>query len=79
VSRHSFAKRIDIQLTYGQDEIRVSIEDDGIGFTPAEQSFGIGLKSIQERADLIDGSLEIISRPGSGTKLIIRAPINSLT
>jgi len=79
VARHSFANRIDIHLTYSPGEILVSIEDDGIGFTPAEQSHGIGLNSIQERADLIDGSLEIISQPGAGTKLIIRTPINSLT
>lgn len=79
VARHSFAQRIDIHLTYSRREILVSIEDDGIGFTPAEQSFGIGLKSIQERTDLVDGTLQIFSRPGSGTKLIIRAPINSLT
>jgi len=79
VARHSFAKEVDIHLTYSRREILVSIEDNGIGFTPAEQSYGIGLKSIQERADLIDGSMDVISKSGSGTKLIIRAPINSLT
>lgn len=79
VARHSFAKEVDIHLTYSRKEILVSIEDNGIGFTPAEQSYGIGLKSIQERADLIDGSMEVISKPNAGTKLIIRAPINSLT
>ncbi len=78
VARHSFAKQIEIHLTYTRNEILISIADDGIGFTPAEQSYGIGLKSIQERADLIDGTLEISSHPGAGTKLTLRAPINSL-
>ncbi len=78
VARHSFAKNVDIQLAYNREEIRLSIADDGIGFQPAEQSYGIGLKSIQERADLVNGTLEIISQPGLGTRLTIRAPLNSL-
>ena len=76
---HSYAREVDIHLTYSRKEILVSVEDDGVGFTPAEHSYGIGLKSIQERADLINGSMEIISKSGEGTKLIVRAPINSLT
>jgi signal transduction histidine kinase len=78
VARHSFAKMVEIRLNYNKEEITVSIEDDGIGFQPEEQSYGIGLKSIQERAELIDGTVEIISQPGVGTKLIIHAPLDSL-
>ncbi len=77
VSRHSFAKRVEIHLTYSRKEILLSVADDGIGFQPADHSYGIGLKSIQERTDLINGTMEIISSPKQGTKLIIRAPINS--
>ena len=79
VSRHSFAKEVEIQLNYSREEIQVSIADDGIGFQPTEHSYGIGLKSIQERCDLINGRMRIVSQPGEGTKLIVRAPINSLT
>ncbi|MCJ7734148.1 MAG: histidine kinase [Anaerolineales bacterium] len=79
IARHSFAKTVEIHLNYGRSQIMASIADDGVGFHPADQSYGIGLKSIQERVDLIDGSMEIISQPGAGTTLIIRAPINSLT
>jgi signal transduction histidine kinase len=78
IARHSFAHNVDIQLAYSRNEIRLSVRDDGIGFQVAEQSYGIGLKSIQERSDLINGTMEIISQPGKGTQLIIRAPINSL-
>jgi len=78
VARHSFANRVEIRITYSQIDIQVSIEDDGIGFQPADHSYGIGLKSIQERIDLINGSMQIISHPGDGTHLIIQAPINSL-
>jgi NarL family two-component system sensor histidine kinase LiaS len=78
VARHSFAKMVEIRLNYNKDEITVSIEDDGIGFQPTEQTYGIGLKSIQERTELIDGTVDIISQPGAGTKLIIHAPLESL-
>jgi signal transduction histidine kinase len=78
IARHSFAKKVEIVITYSRTEILVTIEDDGIGFLPAEPSFGIGLKSIQERVDLINGGMQINSQPGAGTQLIIQAPINSL-
>ncbi|RLD93088.1 MAG: hypothetical protein DRJ13_15945, partial [Bacteroidetes bacterium] len=78
VARHSFAKRVDIQITYSRVDIQLSIEDDGIGFQPADHSYGIGLKSIQERIDLINGSMHLTSQPGDGTQLLIQAPINSL-
>ncbi len=79
VSRHSFANQVEIQLNYSRNEILLSIADDGIGFTPSDNSYGIGLKSIQERCDLINGKMQILSEPGAGTKLIVTAPINSLT
>jgi signal transduction histidine kinase len=78
VSRHSFARKVEIQLNYTRKEIELSIADDGIGFQPTETSYGIGLKSIQERCDLINGKMRVISKPGEGTTLIIKAPINSL-
>lgn len=78
VSRHSFAKEVEIQLNYSRSEIEISVADDGIGFTPRDHSYGIGLKSIQERCDLINGRMQILSEPGAGTKLIVIAPINSL-
>lgn len=78
VARHSFATRVEIVIKYSRSDIQVSIEDNGIGFQPADQSYGVGLKSIQERIDLIKGSVQIISQPGAGTQLLIQAPINSL-
>jgi NarL family two-component system sensor histidine kinase LiaS len=77
VARHSFAKNVDISLYYTRDQIQVTIADDGIGFRPDETSYGIGLKSIQERVDLINGLMEISSRPGAGTRLSIQTPLNS--
>ncbi len=79
VARHSGANEVEIHLTYNRTQILISIADNGIGFQPAEQSYGIGLKSIQERTDLINGTMEIISQPDVGTQLIIRAPIQLLT
>lgn len=79
VARHSHAKQVEIHINYSRDQILVSVADDGIGFVHTEQSFGIGLKSIQERIDLINGSLKITSQPGTGTNIVVRAPIKTLT
>lgn len=78
VARHSSAEEVEIHLTYSQSEILLSVIDDGIGFLPEEESFGIGLKFIQERTELMNGTMEIISAPEKGTRLTIRIPINSL-
>ena len=50
----------------------LEIKDDGKGFDPEEpRSGGFGLKSMQERADLLGGKLAIISSPGRGTSVCV--------
>jgi two-component system sensor kinase len=53
------------------------VEDDGIGFderTVREE--GIGLLGMRERVALIDGRLEIESRPGAGTTVVAEVPLS---
>jgi signal transduction histidine kinase len=61
-------------------DLHLSIKDNGIGFS-SDQSMkggkglhGIGLISIQERANLLKGTIEIISSPGNGTKISVSVP-----
>ena len=52
------------------------IEDDGRGFDPrSTPDDGIGLLGMRERLALIDGRLEIESRPGAGTTLVAEVPL----
>ena len=52
------------------------IEDDGAGFDPrAVREDGVGLLGMRERLALLDGRLEIESRPGAGTTLVAEVPL----
>ena len=74
--RHSHAKTIWLSLSSTSDSFEVVIEDDGSGFNMDELSnhLHFGLQLMKERADSIEGELEIRSSPGSGTvvKLTVR-------
>ncbi len=49
--------------------------DDGTGFDVAAAPDGFGLTGMTERVALVDGSLEIESAPGQGTRLTIELPV----
>ncbi len=82
ILRHSKAENVEINFSQVDDQILVEVADDGRGFDPstvkdqALQLHHIGLLGMQERAELIGGSTEVISEPGSGTKIAITVPCN---
>jgi signal transduction histidine kinase len=59
------------------------VKDDGIGFDPAatqrpgRRGNGLGLVSMKERINSINGTLEFVSSSGRGTALIFRVPLDS--
>lgn len=57
------------------ENIRVLIEDEGIGFDPTRVSRGVGLFSMEERAKSVGGKVQVISTPGKGTKIILDIPL----
>ncbi len=75
--KHANAQRIEVQINRIEDEVNVHITDDGKGFNVNEklQSDGMGLLSIQKRAEKIGGQLHIDSFVGRGTTLIIEIPM----
>ena len=78
--RHSGCARIGITLEVGDEEVLGRVEDDGSGFDPealgkASPSWGVGLRSMVERAELLGGELVVASRPESGTRVEVRVPL----
>jgi signal transduction histidine kinase len=70
VARHSGAGRVEVQLTWQEDELALTIDDDGRGFDAAAQNNrGYGLQSMQERVEALGGQLLIKSEPGQGTQI----------
>jgi len=75
VARHSGATGVEVTLEQENGQVRLTIADDGRGFVPEEvRGKGLGLLSMQERAQQLGGSLTIESAPSQGTRLIIRIP-----
>ncbi len=77
VARHSRATHVDVSLAIHQGSIEARVVDNGCGFSLQERPVGIGLRSIQERAESLGGSVMIESAQGCGTRLIARIPLRS--
>jgi signal transduction histidine kinase len=83
VSQHASASLVVIRLEASGGGLNLSIMDNGVGFpweafaAGKKKSQGIGLISMQERTNLISGTLEIASSPGNGTNITVRAPVSS--
>lgn len=69
VARHSRASEAEISLTYQPDQVILTISDNGVGFDPNKKYSGMGLRSILERIDLLDGELIVESDKECGTKI----------
>jgi signal transduction histidine kinase len=75
--KHARAKRITMKLTFLDEQVELSVEDDGEGFEQAAvvQRRGFGLLGIRERSDRIGGQLRIDSRLSAGTRVAVVVPL----
>ncbi|MGH7768142.1 MAG: sensor histidine kinase [Candidatus Binatia bacterium] len=78
IARHSQASRAVVLLKETEEEITGSVEDDGIGFEPAQvkENGRLGLGTMEERAAKLGGNLAIQTSPGKGTKIAFTIPIH---
>jgi signal transduction histidine kinase len=76
VVRHSGAGLARVELRADQHGLRLTIADDGQGFDPraAAQTAGLGLVSMQERARLVHGTIDVQSQSGEGTSIVVGVP-----
>ena len=73
--RHSHAKRTTVSLKQLVHSVRLSVTDNGVGFTPATaHGIGHGLPNMAARAQKIGGRLGVRSKPGQGTKILLDLP-----
>ena len=73
--RHANAKHIYVQLINHGDSMVLMVEDDGVGFDEREPSKGLGLRNIRSRAELLEGTVDIDSRPNRGTVTTVEIPL----
>lgn len=76
-AKYAKATHIAIELTIINDEIILRITDDGVGFDLKKvNKQGIGLYSMKERANVLGGTMDIISKIGEGTEIRVVIPIH---
>jgi signal transduction histidine kinase len=74
VVKHSRARHVSISIVRRANSVSAVVEDDGIGFGEPSKD-GIGLIGMRERVGLLDGRLEIESRPDHGTTIVAEVPL----
>jgi signal transduction histidine kinase len=73
VVRYARATGARVQMTMEGEDLVVSVFDDGVG--GVDVAAGSGLRGLQDRLATVDGSMEIDSPPGGGTRLTGRIPV----
>jgi two-component system sensor histidine kinase DegS len=79
VVRHARAKNVRIRLEYPNGLIRITIQDDGVGFTmhqvrPSRDGRGLGLVGNAERMARLGGVFDVRTSRKGGTLVLIEAP-----
>ncbi|MDY7021500.1 MAG: sensor histidine kinase [Cyanobacteriota bacterium] len=74
ISKHSQSQTVQLSLTEDSLNIHLKIEDDGVGFNPAENTTGFGLEGMRERVKALGGIFQLNSQPGEGCKIEIKLP-----
>jgi PAS domain S-box-containing protein len=76
VVKHGQATRVRVELTCGGDELKLIVQDNGVGFDSDQSHFGtgLGLISMRERMHHINGYLSVSSHPNNGTRIEASIP-----
>ncbi|BCA53817.1 hypothetical protein W02_09570 [Nitrospira sp. KM1] len=73
--RHAAAHGSTLSLQVHNGHVRLTVQDDGVGFdTATMRRGGHGLNNIARRAGALGGRLEIVSNPGRGTRIVLDLP-----
>lgn len=80
VTKHAATDRVHLMARDSEGQVRIVVEDDGVGFDPeqvrkaAGEEAGFGLFNIEHRAELVGGSLTVNSAPGEGSRFVLTLP-----
>ncbi len=80
--RHACAKKIEVEIRYDAQELRIRFRDDGIGIDPKVLNEGVraghwGLPGVRERAKLAGAQLDFWSEAGAGTEVQLTVPASA--
>lgn len=75
VLKHAGAQNLILQIHYLDSLLSITVEDDGCGFDPDNQTDGAGIAHVKERISTLGGSFSITSETGKGATVYFEIPI----
>jgi PAS domain S-box-containing protein len=81
--KHARASLLEVEILRPDGEVRILVRDNGVGFDPSildrsgDRQAGLGLFSVMERLEYIQGRVQICSAPGQGATVILTAPFKA--
>ena len=73
--KHARASRLEVSLGRADGLLNIEIGDDGVGGAAA--GWGVGLRGLTDRLDVLGGTLKVQSSPTQGTRLVVEVPCGS--
>ena len=75
IGRHANARNVQVTLQRQSDAYVLSVRDDGLGFDPTQIDLkSMGIQGMRERAQMLDGRLDLRTGPGEGTDIVVKFP-----
>jgi len=78
VIKHAKASEITVRMTFANDYLDISLEDDGVGFLADSRAAGNGLTNMRQRLASIGGHCSISSKSGHGTTVHLHLTVKPL-
>lgn len=75
ISKHSQASLVRLKLKETAKMMQLTIDDNGVGFEPTANITGFGLQSMRERAEALNGSFRLASKPQQGCHIKVEIPL----
>jgi signal transduction histidine kinase len=82
VGRHAHARTCEVVLRFGDDQVELTVRDDGIGIDPRcaagvrlGSDGGFGLFSLRSRSEELGGALRLSAGEGGGTQAVLSLPL----
>ncbi len=73
VARHGKATQVQLTLTITEEQVTLTVADNGQGFAMGKRQDGVGLHSMRERMQALGGRVSLESSPGKGTRVVAQS------
>ena len=78
IHKHAEAKAAIVKLIQETGMLHLSIEDNGNGFNPTQNTTGFGIQGMRERATALGGQFNLHSQPGKGCRICVSLPLSNM-